>query len=298
MSPTEEFQSFYSQLRDENFIGNHYLFMAPDLDVLCIDTSLVSIGSKEDMGNLVVGSNRLMDVISESTRGKPVIVLAHHPLTFLNSAERSRILRLFVRNGVVAYLYGHTHFLGIELPTVMRNTDVPGSIDAICCPTHMDEEDGGKFKTVLGLVTGEFDTHSKTGEVVFHLWPAEDDDTKVETLKYSLSPKSSKSIEELNRMYDKIDKYIARYAKESPWLVSEVILLLFKECIRAINDIELEKLRALKAYLLVQTVNTPIGDTDDGRNSAIDGELEVIEGNYEHSSNYEPEVKTLRADSR
>lgn len=288
LKPTKEYQFFYEQLYGRPYEPNHEMISRQNdnIDILCIDTSMVSIGSKYDSGKLLIGTNELWDLVGTSKRERPLMILGHHPISFLLSSEQNYLEKLLVRQDVIAYLYGHTHYLGFEVPYTyrFRNNQNAKSFDAVCCPTHMGEEDIGRLSTMIGLVTGTYDIESQTGEVVFHIWSEENGG---ERFSYPIGRKSESVIsivEKTNKtIKEKFEKYGKSNSEETNSLLSDYILFIFKDCMKEINYMLRTELFAIREDIYNQT-------RVEEKQNDIRGKNDVLEMNVGEKKDYDDKV--------
>lgn len=280
LKPTTEFQKFFFDLRGEPYENNHVLYHHDDINIFCIDTSIVSIGSKNDYEKLFVGSNEVIDILKTVKKDKPIFILAHHPLSFFNKYEGSILKRTFSLSGVVLYLYGHKHFLETDtlvpkLLPIEKQGDLYSSIDAISCPTHMDEVDNNKFSTKIGVVTGTYDTQKRIGEVVFHIWPSGDSSEDIRQLEYPLGKKSKEVIDIHKQMEEEISRIKREYI-DTPKPTQEIIFNIIRYYFTLINLAIIKELNIIKDEILLKNENEISENTSNGGvTSVISGETNI-----------------------
>ena len=108
----EKFIMFYNNFlnRDYNINDLHYLIETEDMNILGINTCLIS-GMNGEEGELSIGLKKLWKCISKLNKvsNKYNIVILHHSLECINAEEREEIEKLLFDYNFDIVLCGHTH---------------------------------------------------------------------------------------------------------------------------------------------------------------------------------------------
>lgn len=89
----------------------HPYICLEDFSLLCINTCIIC-NSDQDRHNLIIGNDALYQSLEEiraENPGKPILMLAHHGLSYLHDDERPVVENLLREYPVKLYLCGDTH---------------------------------------------------------------------------------------------------------------------------------------------------------------------------------------------
>lgn len=102
--------------------ADHRYYQETQVDLLCLNTALTCTGEKED-GNLILDAHSVYQLTKAKERQVPLIVLAHHELTFLTEDEVEN-LKTILNNRQVFYLCGHQHQLKYTVSEAGKLTEM------------------------------------------------------------------------------------------------------------------------------------------------------------------------------
>lgn len=81
--------------------------------LIILNTALTACG-ENDEGSLIIGSSFLDACVSRIEGNKPVVMMGHHGLDWLNEEERSVCVKYLENKGITFYLCGHAHEAGFS----------------------------------------------------------------------------------------------------------------------------------------------------------------------------------------
>lgn len=153
--------SFYKSIPERrrkyhNATEPHFLEITDDFNVIHLDSTLTYSG--DCGGDILLCTEKLLDVLETCDSSKPKVVLSHYSFDFLSRDEQKSVEKLLRENGVGLWLSGHEHDLLIR---VQRE-----SFYDIQCG-NINYEEGDIRSCVL---FGEMDTTTKRGKIWGYEW--------------------------------------------------------------------------------------------------------------------------------
>lgn len=91
----------------------HQIIHTEAADIVLLNTCLTSYDDYDEH-QLFVCEKGIINLFNEIEAEKPVFVLGHHSLSYLNSLESEKLLDLFIKKKITVYLCGHSHKLGVR----------------------------------------------------------------------------------------------------------------------------------------------------------------------------------------
>lgn len=168
LKPTEPFQAAFQNITGRAFDENHSMYEDDQLRIMCLDTSILCTKSIDDYSQLYIGLERIQHLTSNSTAGKPLLVLAHHSTDWFETREEKKLVDHLLDINAAVYLCGHIHK---DKVSTYRDYTRPGShLPQFYAPTTMDQDEAGQQTTVMGFLVGELDTQTRQGNVTFFKW--------------------------------------------------------------------------------------------------------------------------------
>ena len=89
--------------------ASHRLYNSEKADILCLNTAITCYGEEKE-GDLILDSELIRKLVGTMRNSIPLIVLAHHDLTFLTKKEEEN-LKYMLKGRKIFYLCGHSHKL-------------------------------------------------------------------------------------------------------------------------------------------------------------------------------------------
>ncbi|MDD3401693.1 MAG: metallophosphoesterase, partial [Eubacteriales bacterium] len=218
LKPSESFLHAFQQITNMDFVDNHTLHKDEEINILCLDTSLVCTKSSVDYKALLLGMDSVQNLLQDAKADKPLIILAHHSFDWFETREGESLLNLLIDHKACAYLCGHIHTEAIsELRRFSRPDE---TLSQFIAPTSMDQDEKGKQTTTMGFLIGQIDTETREGRVTFYKWDM--DDSKIyerETVSLTKNAskfflpctKGSELINHLRKQFEKVKKQSGSY---------------------------------------------------------------------------------------
>lgn len=103
------FDKLAEELEYKNFedrTNPHAVLDMGTCELLLLNTAITSCG-KEDPHNLLIGCGYIQGLLNNVN--KPIIVMGHHGLDFLNEEEKKKCVTYLEKTGAYLYLCGHSH---------------------------------------------------------------------------------------------------------------------------------------------------------------------------------------------
>ncbi len=133
----------------------HFSVTTQHLNVVHLDTTInFTQGQKRDM---IVGTELLMDVLENTDKTKPTVILTHFSSDFLLREEQEQVVQLFKDNGVKLWFAGHEH-------SDICRKQWDWFYEFQC--GNLLSENGAKACVILG----ELDLDTLRGEISVHAW--------------------------------------------------------------------------------------------------------------------------------
>ena len=157
----EVMDSFYNSLpkriqKYHNVTEPHFLEITDDFNVIHLDSTITYSGEHER--DLLLCTEKLLDVLERCDPDKVNVVLSHYSFDFLSRDEQKAVENLIRENGVGLWLSGHEHNLLIR-----TQRDCFYDIQS----GNLNYEEGDIKSCVL---FGEMDTVTKHGEIWGYEW--------------------------------------------------------------------------------------------------------------------------------
>lgn len=157
-----EFWKFHKSFlgREDNFRGLHFINKMESINVINLNTCLIS-GVDNEEGSLSVDFKRLLEVLSElEDTSKPNIVIGHHSLECLNEIEREDIIQLFEDYNVDIYLCGHIHKSKYKI-----YKDGKRQIRSLVCGSNMKDD-----YAEASYIEGGIDLETNECTITYYKW--------------------------------------------------------------------------------------------------------------------------------
>ena len=104
---------FDRKITEQELNDLHQFYDLEDFQLIVINTAITSCDNKDER-NLFLCSRELNSVMNQADRNKPLFVMGHHGLCFLEKEEQAEVEKLFDSSYVDVYLCGHAHEPGIR----------------------------------------------------------------------------------------------------------------------------------------------------------------------------------------
>lgn len=164
-SDYNEYKNFYEGVCGRPFTSEHLLVNA-QVNILALNSSLMSFDSKHDKGNLLLGMEIIDRELKKVSADKPIIVLSHHDFEWFNKSEREKLELHLKRKNAVVFLCGHVHKCSYNLIASMEPEKY---LHECLCSTNMDLDENNN-PSDMGFMVGKYDIDKKIGESIEFWW--------------------------------------------------------------------------------------------------------------------------------
>lgn len=161
----DEYKNFYESVCGRPFTSEH-LLVNDQVNILTLNSSLMSFNSKHDKGNLLLGMEIIDRELKKASADKPIVVLCHHDFEWFNKSEREKLELHLKRKNAVVFLCGHVHKCSYNLIASMESKK---HLHECLCSTNMDLDENNN-PSDMGFMVGKYDIDKKVGEAIEFWW--------------------------------------------------------------------------------------------------------------------------------